>query len=121
MELTKSQLHTLRHMLGINTPFDKVPRPYRNYAAVVPGDPEFVELEHVGAVEKCGKPPWSGYDYYRCTEMGKDAALKSHKSIRYSEAKRRYTRFLHIRDSFSDLTFTEFLTSPEFKSCREDA
>lgn len=121
MQLTKSQLHTLRHMLGINTPWDKVPRPYRNYAAVVPGDPEFMELERIGAVEKYGKPPWSEYDYYRCTEAGKHAALKSHKSIRFPKAKRRYITFLHIRDSFHDLTFREFLTSSEYKSCCEDA
>ncbi len=37
MAQNDKQLHTMRHMLGINTPYDAEPEPYRNYAAVAPG------------------------------------------------------------------------------------
>jgi hypothetical protein len=118
MNLSEEQLHTLRHMLGVNTPYDREPRPYRNYAAVNPGDPKYVELERLGAVENCGKTTWSEYDYYRCTEAGKAAAIQSHRNIRYSKSKRRYWKFRDIMDCCPGLTFKEFLTNPEFKEVR---
>lgn len=118
--MTNSQLHTLRHMLGINTPGDRTPKPYRNYAAVNPGDPEFLELERLGAVEKCQKVPWGQYDFYRCTEKGKEAAIKSHKGIRWKRSKRRYRKFLSLQDLVPGLTFCDFLTDPEFKEIHKD-
>ena len=120
MNLTENQLHTLRHMLGINTPHDRIPKPNRNYAAVNPGDEEFVELEKIGAVEKIGKPSWAEYDYYQCTDAGKLAAMRSHRTIRYGKSKRRYIKYLDISDCCLDLTFKEFLTNPRFKECREN-
>lgn len=120
MNLTKDQLHTLRHMLGINTPDDRIPKPYRNYAAVPPGDNEFAELAALGAVicyRRAGGPG-SRYDYFQCTDAGRAAAMKSHRTIRNSRSKRMYSKFLDISDCCADLTFREFLTSPEFAETR---
>lgn len=119
MELTADQLHTLRHMLGINTPERKIPKPYRNYAAVNPGDIKFLELERLGAVEPYHT--FNQYVYYRCTEAGKLAAMRSFRDIRYSRSRRRYIAFLDIRDSYQDLTFKEFLTHPYWKDLRDEA
>lgn len=115
MTFTDSQLDTLRHMLGINTPYDKEPQPYRNYAAVPPGAAEFAKLEGLGAVEKYASPSDAfPYDLYRCTEAGKLAAMKSHKEIRKTAGARRYRAYLGLSDLCPDLTFKEFLTSSEF-------
>jgi len=122
--LTDDQLHTLRHMLGINTPDDRKPRPYRDYAAVNPGDPEFGELERLGAVERINKPvpSWaSDYEWYQCTEAGKAAAMASHRKIRKGKPQRVYSAYLSCRDCFPDLTFKEFLTDPEFDEVRKQA
>lgn len=121
MGLTKEQLHTLRHMLGINTPWDRVPKPYRNYAAVNHGDPEFIELERMGLVKNQGRSSISEYDCYVCTEEGKLSAIRSHREIRYSKPRRRYLAFLGLMDCCPDLTFREFLTSQEFRELRENA
>lgn len=122
MNLTDKQLYTLRHMLGINTPHERVPHPYRNYAAVVPGDPEFVELERLGAAKQY-KPLHveATYDWYRCTDAGKLAAMESHKKIRKSKKVRRYSVFLDLCDVFPDLTFRDFLINPEFNKTRREA
>jgi hypothetical protein len=106
-------------MLGINTPGDRLPRPYRNYAAVTPGDPEFIELERVGAVEIYSRR--GEYDWYRCTDEGKIAAMRSHRGIRYSRPKRRYIRYLNVRESIPSLTFRDFLVDPQFARIRADA
>ena len=120
MELNKDQLHMLRHMLGINTPWDREPRPHRNYAAVNPGDEKFIELERLGAVENRGRSSISEYDCYVCTEAGKRVAMQSHKDIRHSKAKRRYSKFLSLRDCCPDLTFHGFLTDKKFEEIRKD-
>jgi hypothetical protein len=121
-ELTDDQLSTLRHMLGINTPSDKEPRPYRNYAAVSPGDKAFEELERLGAVERRPTPQaWSGLETFRCTEAGKLTAMRSHKKIRYSRSRRKYLAFLDCCECFPDLTFKQFLTDPQFKEERANA
>ena len=103
-------------MLGINTPGDKYPRPYRNYAAVNPGDPKYLALAAIGAIEFSGRR--FELDYFRCTDAGKEAAIKSHKSIRYGRARRVYLRFLDVRDCDCDLSFKEFLTNPDYKEAR---
>ena len=122
MELSKDHLHTLRHMLGINTPHDRIPRPYRNYAAISPGDSEFEELERIDVVEKYRScDPTTQYDWFQCTEAGKLAAMRSHKDIRQTKAQRRYSKFLDLCDCYPDLTFYEFLINPEFAEIREDA
>jgi len=107
-------------MLGINTPWDRAPRPYRNYAAVNPGDAKFVEMESAGLVERYREADANNaYDYYRCTDAGRTAAMRSHREIRYTRGERRYIAFLNVRDSFQDLTFREFLTLPEFREARQ--
>lgn len=121
MNLTKAQLHTLRHMLGINTPNDRVPRPYRNHAAVPPGDPEYIELERLGAVERYTCRGSAEYHWYQCTEAGKLAAMRSHRAIRRTKPQRRYVKYLDMSDCYQDLTFKEFLTHPYFKEARESA
>ena len=121
MEFSKDHLHTLRHMLGINTPDDRIPRPYRNYAAVSPGDSEFKELECIGVVEKYKScDPDTQYDWFRCTKVGKLAAMRSHRDIRRTKAQRRYSKFFDLCDCYPDLTFFEFLTNPEFVEAREN-
>lgn len=117
-ELSKDQLHTLRHMLGINTPNDRNPKPYRNYAAVEDGDPEYVTLENLGMVEKKGRTIGGTYQYYKVTDLGKFIALKSHRTIRNSRSKRRYSMFLKMRDIDPDLTFKEFLTDDKWVDAR---
>ena len=110
MRLSEHQFDLLRHMLGINTPEAAAPAPYRNYAAVNPGDREYIELERLGAVERYrAASPRESYDYYRCTPAGQAAALASHRRIRHPKGKRVYLRFLSVRDALPDLTFREFL------------
>jgi hypothetical protein len=121
VNLTANQLHTLRHMLGINTPDDKVPKPYRNYAAVNPGDPEYVLLAELGAVEIYSARGPSAYHYYRCTDAGQVAAMASHRTIRKTKASRVYSTFLRIHDCLPDLTFKSFLTDPKFSVTRREA
>ncbi|MBI4695513.1 MAG: hypothetical protein HY749_15965 [Gammaproteobacteria bacterium] len=119
---TEDQLHTLRHMLGINTPYARRPAPYRNYAAVNPGDPEFAELERMGLVERYRESgPGFSYDWYRTTPRGYNLAMASRKSIREPLGTRRYAKFLDLRESFPDMTFREFLTNPDFAEARERA
>ena len=120
--LTDDHLHLLRHMLGINTPWDKVPKPYRNYGAFPPGNEKMAELERLGMVEKTREAGEAvKYDYWACTDKGKAAAMKSHRDIRYSKGKRKYHRFLDLRDCFPDLTFKRFLTDPFFADDRKAA
>ena len=119
MTPTLDQLHALRHMLGINTPADSRPRPYRNYAAVVSGDSRFVAMAADGLVELYRRATMGfDYDYYRCTSAGRAAAMRSHRDIRYSRGRRRYLVFLRIQESVPDITFKEFLTTPDFAEAR---
>jgi hypothetical protein len=115
---TEKLLSMLRHMLGINTPWHKDPRPHRNYAAATPGDEMFIEMERMGLVENTGRR-WE-YDCYICTDAGKEAAMQSYKNIRWSKAKRKYQAFLDLSDCL-DITFKEFLVNPEFAGIRRDA
>lgn len=118
---TSDQLHTLRHMLGINTPNDRQPVPSRNYAAVTPGDPAFAALEAAGWVERFRATTWpSRYDLFRCTARGQALAMASHRAIRRSAAQRRYSVYLSLRDAL-DVSFREFLTAPEYADARRQA
>lgn len=120
MNLSDDQLCTLRHMLGINTPYQKTPQPHRNYACVNLGDPKFIELERVGAVEKF-EVKETEYEWFRCTKGGKMKAMQSHKKIRKTKAQRRYRIYLNLTDYYPDLTFGEFLKLSEFKELRQNA
>lgn len=124
MELNADQLHMLRHMLGINTPTHRRPRPYRNHAAVIPGDPRFLALEAAGAVARCrraGDAPGFEYDYYACTPAGREAAMRSHRDIRFPKKKHTYARYLSLRDALPDLSFREFLVDPDYSDIRKEA
>lgn len=49
------------------------------------GDPQYVELARLGMVERYRTPsPGFAYDYYRTTDIGRAAAMASHKTIRHS-------------------------------------
>jgi hypothetical protein len=101
-------------MLGIDRPEMDVPKPYRDYYCANPGDPSMLELERLGAVRQYDNR--GSYLWYTCTDEGRAAAIASHKTIRYSKAKRRYIKFLDIRECCPDLTFRRFLTDPQFKT-----
>ncbi len=119
---TRDQLHTLRHMLGINTPDDRVPKPYRDHYAAYPGDPELAAMAAAGLVELVRGPvPGMPYDCYRCTFEGRALAMRSHRDIRRGKAQRVYSAYLRVSDAFADLTFREFLTAPDFRDTRTQA
>lgn len=120
LELTPRQLNTLRHMLGIETPNDRVPKPSRDYYCANPGDEKLAELERLGAVE-CYDRAARGYDWFRCTAAGRIAAMASHRTIRRSKSQRVYVAFLRCKDCFADLSFREFLTHPDFADTRRAA
>lgn len=121
MDLNPNQLHTLRHMLGINTPDARVPNPYRDYACANPGDPEYIELERLGAVQRYEARCGGSYHWYRTTDAGRAAALLSHRTIRRTKSQRVYSKFLDVRDAWSDVTFKQFLTHPDFAQARKEA
>lgn len=122
MSLTERQLEILRHALGINNRRMRDPESGRNHYATEPGDPELVELERLGMVEKyCGPNDYCDYDWYRCTAAGIEEARRSFYLRRDDAAKRRYQKFLELSDVYPDLTFREFLTSEEFRDVRENA
>jgi hypothetical protein len=118
---TPDQLDTLRHMLGINDPYQRVPVPYRNYAAVPHGDPEFIALAQAGLIEcyRTATGP-TDYDYYRCTESGRTAALSSYKTIQASKSKRVYRKYLEVSDALTGLSFRDFLVDPQFAETRKN-
>lgn len=118
-ELTPDQLDTLRHMLGINTPYDKSPKPYRNYYCANPGNKELHGLSALGTVELYSTR--DGYEWWQCTDAGKAAALASHKQIRHTKGSRVYSHFLDVKDCYPDLTFKEFLTDQQFAKTRREA
>lgn len=119
MELTDEQLSTLRHMLGINDPSRADQLPWRNYAAVNPGDAKFIEMERLGLVRKDAER--GSYWWYATTEEGQAVAIKSAIERRLPKSKRIYSAFLNIADAFPDLTFKEFLTNPYFADARKRA
>lgn len=122
LQLTEKQLDTLRHMLGINDPCKPRPEPWRDYAAVNPGDLDFIQLARVGAVERYREAgAGSSYDYYRCTAAGRAAACASFRSIRWSKSKRMYSKWLDVRDALGEVTFKDFLTDPAFAESRRSA
>lgn len=119
MNLTEEQLQTLRHMLGIDKPEERDPKPYRDYYCACRGDAELAEMERQGAVRlyhQC-----KDYDWYTTTEAGREAALASHRKIRLPKSKRIYSKYLDIADVHAGLTFHEFLTSPDYADARAAA
>lgn len=119
MTLTNEQLQTLRHMLGIDKPDEAAPEPYRDYYCANPEDPELVAMEAAGAVERYAVQ--GGYWWYRTTPAGRAAGIASHRATRLPKRKRVYRRWLDVSDTRADLTFREFLASPEFAEIRAAA
>ena len=119
MSLTPEQLRILRHMLGIETPRDRFPAPYRDYYCANPGKPALHELQALGMVRLYSTR--DGYEWWCTTDAGRAAAMASHKTIRYSKPRRTYIKWLDIKDCFADLTFREFLTHPDFAASRREA
>lgn len=106
----------LRHMLGLKPwVWADEPRapPNRNYAAVNPGDPLFIEMEADGLVE-CYQRPTADtrYDWWRTTDKGRAVAFASVEHRKRSAAQRRYDRWLSIADCLG-MTFGEYLTSTD--------
>lgn len=114
MDLSAEQLRVLRHMLGIDRPDVAKPVPYRDYYCANSGDSDLVELARLGAVRLYDTR--GGYEWYTCTDEGRAAAIASHKTIRYTPAKMRYSRYLDMKDCYPDLTFHRFLTDLRFRS-----
>ena len=119
MTLSADQLDTLRHMLGINKPADKHPKPYRDYYCADPGDAKMLELAALGVVVRYSQR--YGYDWYSTTDAGRAAAIESHKTIRLSKSKRLYSRYLNVSDAWPDLTFKKFLVDPQFAKTRKES
>lgn len=119
MKPSSEQLRILRHMLGIERPDLKVPHPYRDYYCANKGDAALQQMAADGLVECYAID--QHYDWYRTTATGREAAIASHERIRLPKPKRVYSKFLDINDTMPDLTFKEFLTSPEFAEIRASA
>jgi len=115
---TAEQLRILRHMLGINTPNDAKPKPYRDYYCAPSGDKALLELAEMGLVEMYRQ---DRQDWYTTTRKGRKLAMDSHASIRKTKAQRVYSTFLNVRDAFPDLTFRDFITEPQFADTRRAA
>lgn len=115
--LTVAQLQTLRHMLGIDVTDRADPVPYRDYYAAALGDPELIAMEQVGAVTCFHRD--GHYDWYRCTDAGRAAAIVSQRNMLEPKAQRRYARFLEVADAHPGLTFRDFLTSPLYERARQ--
>jgi len=113
------QLRTMRHMLGIDDPWVREPYPFRDYYCANPGDEKLHTLAKLGGVELYETR--GSYEWFRCTDDGRAAALRSHKTIRKSKGARVYSKFCDIRECYPGLTFKAFLTSTEFKDSRSRA
>lgn len=121
MELSPREEDTLRHMLGVNDPYKRDPKPYRNhYVAGSEDVPRLERLASLGLVVK--RPTRLTEDpLYVATEAGIQVALESQKSIRKPKAARVYHTYLDISDLCSELTFKKFLTDPQFAEARRNA
>lgn len=117
--LTPEQEQILRHMLGIDNDYEPNPEPYRDYYCANRGDQSLRALEALGMVSRYSDH--SGYDWYTTTDLGKDAALSSQRRMLAPKKRRVFRRYLEISDTCPDLTFREFLVSPEFVDARRNA
>lgn len=107
------------HMLGIDDPSKARPQEYRDYYCANPGDPELHELARLGLVRLYRTD--EHYEWFTTTDAGKVTARTAHRRSIYPKKKRIYLRFLTASDAIPDLTFKQFLTSPEFAQARREA
>lgn len=110
----------LHHALGISDPMRPDRVPYRNHFVVGPGHadmPSLERLEEAGLMVRKRHALLNGGDrVFTVTEAGKALALQTRP--RALKAKIRYGRFLRIKEVLPDLTFREFLTTPQFANDR---
>jgi hypothetical protein len=120
-QISGDDLHVLRHMLGIDD--ERVIRdPYRNHYCANEGDERLHSLAARGLVTLVrGPTPMMPYETFAATDEGRRIALESQKQRALPKRKRVYSRFLDVRDCCPDLTFREFLTSPDYAECRRSA
>ena len=116
--MTDEQLRILRHMLGIDCR-DKDPKEYRDYYCANPNNPQLHELQRLGMVTMYSNH--DRYEWFTTTKRGKIAARASQRAMVNPKKRRVYLKWLSAQDAFPDLTFREFLTSPDFKESRDNA
>lgn len=119
MALSDEQLRVLRHMLGIDDPWVRVPMPSRDYYCANPGDEQMRCLQSLGAVRLYSER--DGYEWFTTTEAGRHAAMASHRGIRKPKGARVYSLFLRLKDCWPDLTFKAFLTRSDLRDARQAA
>ncbi len=112
----------LCHMVGLDRIGPKLPNMYRDYAAVNPGDKNFVSMAANGLVRFYYHR--DRYDYYETTDAGKDVALAwfwSHRPTKKSRVYRLW-RLLTWECGYQ-FSFLEFLQcdDPEIAKAREEA
>lgn len=122
--VTTAGLGILLHTLGLTDPMTK--EPYRNYFVAGPGHDDLPTIkmlcwagfmkEHTSS----GGLPFCDKDdrLFLVTDIGISVAQKHRPKI--SRGQRRYRRFLSVADAWPDLTFREFLISPDFAQYRSE-
>ncbi len=115
-ELQPIQLQILQQALGL----DEFGRgaSERDYFVTGPDQSDFAvcdSLVSLGLMVNCGAREWLGGDTtFRVTNEGRRACrVASPHPPKPSRSKLRYQRYLRLSDTFSDLTFNEFLKNEE--------
>ena len=115
----EEHLRVLRHMLGIDDP--RVRRaPYRDHYCAAEGE-QRAKLERMRELGLVGPVSGEWTSYYQTTELGRKLALESAKKRLCTKKKRVYLMYLRASDLDPDLTFHEFLTSPDYAEARRKA
>lgn len=118
---TDEQLRKLRHMLGLTDRYKRDPQPYRNHWSADGDSPELEEMVRLGLCERRDRVSFvPGVTYY-ATEEGKRWAMRSAMERRKPKGARTWATFLRCSDSDPDLTFREFITSPDYAEIRRNA
>jgi len=116
--LAHNDLGLIHHALGLSDPYRTAP-PYRNHFVAGEGHSDnegLARLVAAGLMTRRSHPLSGGDFLYTVTDKGINLGMKTRPAI--SSKKRRYRRFLSLLDCCPELTFREFLTSPEFASYR---
>lgn len=118
---TPRQIQILRHSLGLSDPYAK--NEYRNYYVAGEGHhgwDDLLALEAAGLMRRTRNSiPPVGDVTFTVTDAGKRLA-RAH-APKISRGKRMYRKFLDVSDCAPDLTFREFLTSPDYADSRAEA
>ena len=112
-------LGILHHTLGVSNPNKPEDPPYRNHFVLGDGHSDMtvlsVMVERGLMARRCSALPGGDWVFH-ATDDGVRLALQTRP--RASKRRQRYSRFLVYRDALPDLTFKEFLTSPDFAEAR---